>query len=74
MKEPSFHKALEQLINRYSKENGSNTPDWILARYLAACLQAFDRAVGLRERWYGRPPRLIRAPEKTSGNPKLLLP
>jgi hypothetical protein len=26
-----FHKELTQLINRYSKENGSNTPDFLLA-------------------------------------------
>ncbi|HSW65257.1 MAG TPA: hypothetical protein VLH56_18395 [Dissulfurispiraceae bacterium] len=29
-----FRAELETLINRYSKENGSNTPDFILADYM----------------------------------------
>lgn len=49
-----FRTELEHLINRHSMENGSNTPDWILARFLGDCLTAFDAAVGLRETWYGR--------------------
>lgn len=44
---------IQQAINRVSAENGSNTPDFILADYLASCLAAFDRAVTQRERWYG---------------------
>lgn len=40
-------------INRASAENGSNTPDFILAEYLAACLTAFDKASNAREDWYG---------------------
>jgi hypothetical protein len=50
-----FRKELQELINRNSKENGSNTPDYILAEYLENCLAAFDRAVNLREIWHGRP-------------------
>jgi len=49
-----FRKELEQVINRHSKENGSNTPDFILAVYLVSCLRAFDDAVNCRESWYGR--------------------
>lgn len=45
---------IEQAVNRVSAENGSNTPDFILAGYLVSCLAAFDRAVNDRERWYGR--------------------
>lgn len=51
-----FRKQLEGLLNRCSKENGSDTPDSILARYLADCLRAFDHAVCRREEWYGRGP------------------
>jgi hypothetical protein len=40
-------------INRVSAENGSNTPDFILADYLANCLDAFDKASRAREHWYG---------------------
>jgi hypothetical protein len=39
-------------LNRSSAENGSNTPDFILAEYLADCLAAFDKAAKSRERWY----------------------
>ena len=49
-----FRKELEQVINRHSRENGSNTPDFILAVYLVSCLRAFDDAVNCRESWYGR--------------------
>lgn len=51
---PMFEVALEELINRYSKENGSNTPDFILATFLKDCLSVFDSAVKSREQWYGR--------------------
>lgn len=48
-----FRKELEQLINRNSKENGSNTPDFILAEFLSDSLAAFDKATVLRSGWYG---------------------
>lgn len=53
----TFEKELETLINRYSKENESNTPDLILVQYLSGCLAAFNMAVQQRESWYGRDPR-----------------
>lgn len=49
-----FREDLAQLINKYSKENGSNTPDFILASYLASCLDLFDRTINWRAEWYGR--------------------
>ncbi len=49
---PIFRKELENLINCHSKENGSDTPDFILARYMADCLDAFDKAVKTRTEWY----------------------
>ena len=49
-----FRKELEGLINRHSMENGSDTPDFILAGYMADCLDAFDAAMTAREIWYGR--------------------
>lgn len=52
-----FRQELEALLNRYSKENGSNTPDFMLADYLTESLEAFDRAVMAREKWYGRGPQ-----------------
>jgi len=52
----SFEKKLCLLINQYSKENASNTPDFILAQYLSGCLDAFNIAIQQRENWYGRDP------------------
>ena len=49
-----FRKELEHLINKHSYENGSDTPDFILADYLRDCLNAFDSAVRKRETWWGR--------------------
>lgn len=46
-----FRKELEMLINRYSKENGSDTPDFILAQFLEDSLKAFDKAVSTRTEW-----------------------
>lgn len=53
---------IRKILNRHSAENGSNTPDYILAGYLLACLDAFDAAVLARESWHGGnpwPPRPI---------------
>ncbi len=61
----NFRKELEHLINRHSKENGSDTPDFMLAEYLTDCLIAFDKAVTAREKWYGR--------ERKVGSGKLTL-
>jgi len=52
----TFKKELEHLINKYSKENGSNTPDFILAKFMNGCLKTFDAAVKRRENWYGHTP------------------
>lgn len=43
-----------RLINRYSMENASDTPDGILAEYLCACLNAFNVATNQRRKWYSR--------------------
>ena len=44
-----FRLQLGALINKHSLENGSNTPDFVLALYLTDCLEAFDRAIEHRE-------------------------
>ena len=54
-KEPTnLNDALANVINRFSAENGSSTPDFILAEYLVGCLGAFNTAVQKREQWWGR--------------------
>lgn len=45
--------ALVKAINSVSAENGSDTPDFILAEFLAAQLDAFNQAVHRRSQWYG---------------------
>ena len=50
----SFVEGLTSLINLHSMERDSDTPDFILARYIWMCLVAFDFAVNEREEWYGR--------------------
>lgn len=49
-----FSQELKQLINKYSMENGSDTPDWILANYIKRCLDAYELTIDERETWYGR--------------------
>jgi len=65
-----FRKELEELINRYSLENGSDTPDFILADYLVMCLETFDKILQLREQWYGRD--IKRTKVELIGNIKLV--
>lgn len=48
----AFRKELEELINKHSRENGSNTPDFILAEFLVDCLAAWDKGVSRRNQWY----------------------
>ena len=61
-----FLNELTQLINKYSMENASNTPDFILAKYIQDNLQSLAGLIQQRESWYGRDPR--------PSEPKLLLP
>lgn len=50
----SFDQALEKLINSYSMENGSDTPDFLLKDYLISCLDNFDNITTRRNKHYGR--------------------
>ena len=47
---------LTSLLNRFSRENVSNTPDWILRDYMWNCLKSFERATTQRDAWYGMKP------------------
>ncbi len=42
------------VINQHSGENGSNTPDFLLADYLVDCMEAFERVLHARADWYGK--------------------
>jgi hypothetical protein len=54
---PALEQEITSLLNRHSAENASNTPDFILARFLLGCLAAWNMGVQQRENWYGRDPR-----------------
>jgi len=49
----TFGRQLERLLNVNSIENGSNTPDFILASYLQQCLDTWNLHTKERDRWYG---------------------
>ncbi len=53
----TLERELASTLNRFSAENASNTPDFILAQYLLGCLAAWNQAVQQRETWYGRDAR-----------------
>lgn len=48
-----FEKELAELINKHSIENGSNTPDFVLAAYLVRCLEALNSCIKSRDGFYG---------------------
>ena len=61
----SLSTSISTLLNKHSKENDSNTPDFILAKYLIECLTSFNKAVCARENWYGRSNVIPSTKEKT---------
>lgn len=54
--EPSLAEEISMVLNRHSAENGSNTPDYILAEYLLGALASWEQATKDRDRWYGIKP------------------
>lgn len=53
-RQASFRNELQELLNRHSMENESNTPDYMLADYLIQCLKSLDEAINRRSSWYGK--------------------
>lgn len=49
-----FEKELEELLNKYSKDNDTETPDWLLVEYLSGCLETYKTTIKAREQWFGR--------------------
>lgn len=47
-----FRHDLAVLINRHGLDNESNTPDFVLADYLACCLATFKTQVAARDGWF----------------------
>jgi hypothetical protein len=48
----SLYQEVREAVNKHSAEDGSGTPDFIIAQYLLACLNAFDTATNQRKAWY----------------------
>jgi len=48
-----FETRLENLLNSFSVENESDTPDFILAAYLVDCLETWNKTIKSRDKWYG---------------------
>jgi len=51
--ESTFEKELRELVNKHSIENGSDTPDFILAQYMFSCLSNYQNTVKARDKWFG---------------------
>ncbi len=47
-----LQKDIAAVLNKHCAENGSDTPDFILAQYVGRCLEAFDIATLSRTAWY----------------------
>lgn len=52
MDKTELEKKLRDLLNSESREQDSNTPDFILAEFMVNCLDAFELASNKREVWY----------------------
>lgn len=66
-RDSAFTRELEAVINKHCRENGSDTPDFILAAYMDDCLTAFNRATNWRTKWYS--PEGVPANERKNGPP-----
>ncbi len=63
MPRTAFRQELSSLLNRHSMENGSGTPDFILAEYLSTCLETFDTITRKRDNWWGFKAEIKYTPE-----------
>lgn len=54
----TFEDELRSLLNRYSLENRSDTPDFILATFLSNVLIDYSHAVRARDKWWGHEPSI----------------
>lgn len=52
--EVGLRREIASVLNRHSMEKHSNTPDFILAKYLTNCLRAFDIAMQEREVYFNQ--------------------
>lgn len=66
-----FEEELRSLLNRYSIENESDTPDFILVDFILGCLNSYNTAMKERDAWHGFAPwgrRTLNFPEFINGS------
>ena len=68
-KESALRSEIRSAINRHSRENASDSPDFILAHYLLKCLEAFNEATNARDKWHGFNQRTPLDPPAACVNP-----
>jgi hypothetical protein len=51
-----FVEDIREVINRHSREIVSNMPDFILAQFINATLEAFEQTTNTRREWYNITP------------------
>lgn len=56
--ESLFEQELAALLNSHSKENDSDTPDFLLAEFLLGCLKVYTITSNKRDDWYSFDPKL----------------
>ena len=69
---PFLRDELSRLLNHHSRENHSNTPDFVLAGFLMDALCAWERATGERDTFFGQNPRfaaMVNGPERKQPEP-----
>ena len=66
----TLEKDLAAVLNAHSRENESDTPDFLLAEYLLGCLAAYEKAARARDKWYGLAPEpgKINSPKELAGH------
>lgn len=52
MPSEEFRSELAALLNRHSSENGSDTPDFLLADFLCGCIIGWNASVRARDKWW----------------------
>jgi len=50
----TLEEDLAEVLNRHNQENASDTPDYLLARFLVRCLDAWNATQQERTAWYSR--------------------
>lgn len=68
---PTLERDLAGVLNCYSQENASDTPDFILAKFLLGCLDSWNTGLRRREEWYGRSIRHKANPSVTPPDPDI---